>query len=120
MSSDVFLSSSRIFILHKNLSSVFITKVDALHRFCVFVAASRSKTRMAEAGPIGAKLSCGRATTSPSPLVGEGWVGGREVVAMLCRFSRTPPPPPPPPPGGGGGRAPPPPPPPRRRRWGVV
>src|ERR1700730_6703955 len=88
MSSDVFLSSSRIFILHKNLSSVFITKVDALHRFCVFVAASRSKTRMAEAGPMGATLSCGRVPTSPSPLVGGGGGGG---FGRLCRCCAAPP-----------------------------
>src|ERR1700676_4329024 len=37
---------------------------------------------------------------APSPLVGEGWGGGR---AMRHRGAKTRDPPPPPPPGGGGG-----------------
>jgi len=37
----------------------------------------------------------GGATASPSPLVGEGWGGGREAVARRCSTHRPPPPTPP-------------------------
>src|ERR1700719_2470584 len=48
-------------------------------------------------------LSCGRADATPSPLVGEGWGGGRELWHGGGPRGAAPPPPPPLLGGGGGG-----------------
>src|ERR1700719_2469268 len=60
-----------------------------------------SKAWMAGTSPIGAELSCGRAATTPSPLVGEGWGGGAGSCGNAMPPLATHPPPPPPPQGGG-------------------
>jgi hypothetical protein len=84
----VVLSSSTIFILHNNFSSVFITKVDALHRFCVFTIAIRWKTGMAGAGPMRANIRCPRAFCSlaPQPKSGLPDFGTKHVEIGYSRF----------------------------------